>query len=340
MMVDEKLTISWNDFEKEAPNTFRNLFTDQDFRDVTLVSADSKLISAHKVVLSSSSPLFRNILTRSPLHQSPLIFLKGVNFLELDLLVRFVYIGECEVAQEHLDTFLELGKELEINGLRDDESNQEENLPKDQIENNKFKCHSCEFKFTNRDYLTRHIQAKHTENSKQIMKFENQNDESDTTDKKVTATDVNETSPEDYVGEKEANFEESKKSSVEDIFQTLMEGYNSLDTDKNKEGKEENQDQVEENLPENFEEGKTPEETTRPGQEVNSGEVFPCKVDKCSFVSTCKRGLKRHKTMKHIKSGRLVCEIGKCKFKSKFKSGLKRHQTLKHDKKQRDMLVI
>ena len=178
-MGDETLTIAWNDFEKEAPNTFRSLFAEQDFRDVTLVSADSKLIAAHKVVLSSSSHFFKNILTRNP-HQSPLIFLKGVNFLELDLLVRFIYIGECEVAQENLDTFLELGKDLEINGLREEVSGPEtlsdgkqrqdeekagvtEDLAKDLVENNKSNCPLCEFKFNNRDYLKRHIQAKHTD---------------------------------------------------------------------------------------------------------------------------------------------------------------------------------
>ena len=345
-MGDEKLTISWNDFEKESPNTFRNLFTEQDFRDVTLVSADAKLISAHKVVLSSSSPFFRNILTRNP-HQSPLIFLKGVNFSELDLLVRFIYIGECEVAQEDLDTFLEVGKELEVNGLRDDETLGEskqqlqeakvgvtENLTKDKIENNKFKCHSCEFKFNNRDYLKRHVRAKHTDNKDSIqLKFENQNDESETRDKEV-ATNDNATSGEadgnQTAGDKEEQFQEINKSSVEEIFQTLLEGYNSS-TEKEKEEKVESHE--EENLTEKQEEEKTSEEN-EPGQGVDTGEMFPCKVDKCSFVSTCKKGLKRHRTWKHIKpgkrDGRLVCDIGRCKFKSKLKSGLKRHKTRKH----------
>ena len=107
----EELTISRNDFEKEASKTFRGLFAEEDFRDVTLVSADSKLISAHKVVLSSISPFFRKIFK---LHQSPLIFLKGVNSLDLDLLLRFIYLGECQVAEESLSTFLELGEELEV----------------------------------------------------------------------------------------------------------------------------------------------------------------------------------------------------------------------------------
>ena len=344
MMDDEKLTISWNDFEKEAPSTFRNLFTEQDFRDVTLVSADSKLISAHKVVLSSSSPFFRNILTKNP-HQSPLIFLKGVNFLELDLLVRFIYIGECEVAQEHLETFLELGKDLEINGLREqreEEAGATENLAKDVIENKSFKCPLCEFKFNNRDYLKRHIQAKHTDTEIKKysiqLKFEIQNDESDSTDKNETTND-NATSSQDDGNPPEGEMEEklvkdNGMSSVEEIFQTLLEGYNSLNTeDKDKEDKEKNQNDdknVEDNLSENIEEGKTSEEN-HPGQGLNAGGEFPCKVDKCRFVATCKKGLKRHKAWKH-KDFRVFCDIERCKFKSNHKRGLKRHKTVKHSK--------
>ena len=340
MTEDTKLTITWDNFEKEAPNTFRKLVAEQDFRDVTLVSNDSKCVTAHKVVLSSSSPLFRNILTRNP-HQHPFIFLKGVNFLELDLLVRFIYIGECEVAQENLDTFLELGKDLEVNGLTVDEASgpktqsdieehQEhegvrENLAKD-LTKNKFKCPYCEYSYSKEEYVNRHIQTKHTEDKDNIqLKFEVIEDESDHAGTSID----NKTSPQkQIVGEKEEK--DKKKTSVEEIFQNLLK--EALSTDKKI--PEEGQDKDNKGE-EDIEVEKTSEETEH-GQQVTKGIVtFPCTEDNCSFVSNFKRGLKRHKTWKHKpckKDGRLVCDIGKCKFKSKLKSGLRRHKTRKHTK--------
>ena len=62
--------IAWDDFEVHAPNTFRQLWTDQDFTDVTLPTVDDiiyyilyiiyclKQVKAHKVILSSCSTLF------------------------------------------------------------------------------------------------------------------------------------------------------------------------------------------------------------------------------------------------------------------------------------------
>ena len=54
-MVDDKFLLSWNDFAANAPNTFRNLWTDQDFTDVTLATEDNQQIRKHKVILSSCS---------------------------------------------------------------------------------------------------------------------------------------------------------------------------------------------------------------------------------------------------------------------------------------------
>ena len=57
-MDDDKFFLSWNDFEGNAPNTFRKLLTDLDFTDVTLATEETsrsehtRLFSVH--VVSSS----------------------------------------------------------------------------------------------------------------------------------------------------------------------------------------------------------------------------------------------------------------------------------------------
>ncbi len=72
-MADDKLTLSSPIFETKVPNSFRNLWNDLDFADVTLATIDNQQIRAHKVILSSCSPFFHNLLLRNP-HQNPLIY--------------------------------------------------------------------------------------------------------------------------------------------------------------------------------------------------------------------------------------------------------------------------
>ena len=50
---------------------------DQAFTDVTLATLDNQHVSAHKIILSSGSTFFKNILVRN-LHQNPLIYLKDI----------------------------------------------------------------------------------------------------------------------------------------------------------------------------------------------------------------------------------------------------------------------
>ena len=78
-MVSERLNYSWAEFETFTSGTLTDLFFDKDFLDVTLACDDGQQIKAHKVVLSSCSSFFKNILLKNP-HPSPLIYLKGVKY--------------------------------------------------------------------------------------------------------------------------------------------------------------------------------------------------------------------------------------------------------------------
>ena len=141
-MENEKLTISSDDFTCSAPNTLRHLLYDTDFSDVTLVCQGDKQIPAHKFILAASSKFFRAMLTLN-LHPKPLIYLKGVKQQELELMVRFMYTGECEVSQSDLASFLDTGNYLEINGLNELRENTDKlstnDKNRDQIEGKKGK---------------------------------------------------------------------------------------------------------------------------------------------------------------------------------------------------------
>jgi len=115
MGSSEKFRLQWNDFESNISVAFRELREEKDFFDVTLACDDSQ-IQAHKVILSACSPFFRGVLKKNP-HQHPLLYLKGVKYKELLSVLNFMYMGEVNVAQEELNSFLAVAEDLRVKGL-------------------------------------------------------------------------------------------------------------------------------------------------------------------------------------------------------------------------------
>ena len=115
MTSPEKFCLKWNDFGLNVSGAFRELREAKDFFDVTLACEDNQL-EAHKVIISTCSPFFRNVLRRNP-HQHPLLYLKGVKYRELVAVLNFMYQGEVNVAQDDLNTFLSVAEELQVKGL-------------------------------------------------------------------------------------------------------------------------------------------------------------------------------------------------------------------------------
>ena len=129
-MTQELINLNWSKFEVAALNTSRNLFNSEDFADVTLACADGQKVMAHKVFLSSCSPLFKDILLGNN-HSHPIIYLKGVKFIHLQQLVKFIYTGEVNIKNESLADFLETADELQLAGL----TKSVEPEPQDSMEN-------------------------------------------------------------------------------------------------------------------------------------------------------------------------------------------------------------
>ena len=134
-MTNEKLCLKWNDFQSLVQVSFGELRTDNDFTDVTLACEDQS-IKAHKVVLSACSPFFKKLL-KTHSHPQPLIYMKGMRSSSLTAIIDFLYLGEANVFQEELDSFLALAEELQLKGL---ERNSEQEFPEDPTE--KFNIHS------------------------------------------------------------------------------------------------------------------------------------------------------------------------------------------------------
>merc|ERR1712142_1164642 len=120
-MDEDKFDLTWKDFGENAAAMVRHLFNDSKFTDVTLVSDDRKRIKAHKVILSSCSLFFNQVLAETST-EHPLLFLKGIQHSELLAIVKFIYLGTSQVGQENLNKFMQAAEDLEIQGLKQNRS--------------------------------------------------------------------------------------------------------------------------------------------------------------------------------------------------------------------------
>ena len=116
MTSTEKFCLKWCDFQQNISSEFGSLRDTSEFADVTLASEDGDQIEAHKVILSASSSFFKNLLTRNP-HSHPLIYMKGVRYVDLVGVVDFLYFGEVNIYQDNLAVFLAIAEELKLMGL-------------------------------------------------------------------------------------------------------------------------------------------------------------------------------------------------------------------------------
>jgi len=119
-MSSEKFCLRWNDFERNISSAFRDIREEKEFFDITLACDDEQL-QAHKVILSACSPFFKNILRRNH-HQHPLLYLKGVSFRDMEAVLNFMYHGEVNVAQDDLNSFLQVAEDLRVKGLTQNQS--------------------------------------------------------------------------------------------------------------------------------------------------------------------------------------------------------------------------
>ena len=112
----EKFDLKWNDFPSTVSQYFKCLREENDLYDVTLFSEDHKQFLTHKIVLTACSSFFKPIL-KTNVHSHPLIYLSGVDSTSLQLILDYIYEGQVQIYQEHLDIFLDVAQKLQVFGL-------------------------------------------------------------------------------------------------------------------------------------------------------------------------------------------------------------------------------
>ena len=161
------------------------------------MSDDLVSTPAHRTVLSTSSPIFKQLLTVNT-GSNVVLYLKGVPDSELQAILQFIYLGQAQILESRIDNFAKAAQELNINELnkQDEESedtlntfqsvvtpaqttdrrtvvnaNQTRQLVKtettalnqdyDRDADGKYKCNQCDYKSPNITNLTLHIENVH-----------------------------------------------------------------------------------------------------------------------------------------------------------------------------------
>ena len=115
-MSGEKFCLKWSNFQSNVSKSFSSLRNEKELSDVTLISDERNLLTAHKIVLSTCSEYFKDIITLSK-HHNPLICLEGVTDADLNRVLDYIYHGEIQVYQEYLERFLHLARRFKLDGL-------------------------------------------------------------------------------------------------------------------------------------------------------------------------------------------------------------------------------
>jgi len=181
--------MKWTYFIENQNFNLKELLASDTFSDVTLVSDDKKLFSAHKFVLAACSPIMKDLIIKNP-HTHPVIYLRGIKSLELNAILHFLYLGQTRFHRSRTDDFFEAGRELKIEQLCnlldryinadqvDDRRIASDNVnsaifakdctqisnPKDnknEDDGKSFQCEECGARYISRPGLMQHMTNKH-----------------------------------------------------------------------------------------------------------------------------------------------------------------------------------
>ena len=115
-MPTEKYSLTWQTYSEHLRSMMKELMMNEDLADVTLVTEDKKLIKANMTILSACSPFFKKVLMKEQFSNS-IMYLRGIQFSEMESIMQFIYLGEATFYEERIDELLAVAKLLEIKEL-------------------------------------------------------------------------------------------------------------------------------------------------------------------------------------------------------------------------------
>ena len=120
------ILLKCDEHSEKTTNILRQLVTDDEFTDVTLVSEDGQSLQAHKAIVGYSSPYLnfllrpKNSVVNLPMKHS---FIRSM--------LEFIYLGETRVELTEVKNFLAMANQFKIRGLWLEESEEASKIKKD-----------------------------------------------------------------------------------------------------------------------------------------------------------------------------------------------------------------
>ena len=114
--MQERYWLKSEKFHENLVNFFQDLEDIKLYADVTLVSDDQIQTQAHKIVLSASSPVLKNILINNS-HSHPILYLRGIKQTELQAILKYIYSGETLIFEERFNDFVRAANDFQLEDL-------------------------------------------------------------------------------------------------------------------------------------------------------------------------------------------------------------------------------
>ena len=103
-------------FEANLRQTFKQLKDEKRLCDVTLATDDGHQVLAHKTILSAGSQYFDDVFREND-YSDIIVYLNGINKIDLEPITDFIYSGEANVKNENVNNFFTTALELRVRGI-------------------------------------------------------------------------------------------------------------------------------------------------------------------------------------------------------------------------------
>ena len=115
-MAAEEYSLVWAGHTDHVTAVLSTMVVSGEHADLTLVCRDKMQFEAHKIILSSCSSFFSDILSNTG-EGKPIIYLPTIGSQEMKSILQYVYKGETSFLQERTQEFIRAATDLEIKGM-------------------------------------------------------------------------------------------------------------------------------------------------------------------------------------------------------------------------------